>query len=323
MPERSFAEQLDERIDSLLGAGGTQVSSGTEDLNALVRIADDLRDLPDARFKARLKSDLQRRISMTATAALSYVREGFHAVTPYVIAGQGAELIDFVKQAFGAQEMFRGMGSGGGIHCELRLGDSMLMMGGGVAGSPKRAIAPAALHYYVENPDEVYHRALEAGATSLYEPTESYGERFACVKDAFDNEWYIARRLEGRYAPEGMHDITVSFHPVGAMRFIEFLEQAFSAGRVEVHQSPEGIVLHAKIRIGDSVVELGEAHGEWQPIATTVYLYVPDVDDAYRRALAAGATSVIEPADQPYGDRNGGVKDAFGHTWYLSSPIRK
>jgi uncharacterized glyoxalase superfamily protein PhnB len=319
MPERSFAEQLDEMIDGLLGAGESQAAS--EDLNALVRIAGDLRDLPDARFKARLKSDLLRRISMTSTAARPYIREGFHAVTPYLIAGQAAAMIDFAKQAFGAQEMSRSTGAAGGIHCEMRLGDSMLMMGGG--GAYAGPIAPAALHYYVENPDEVYHRALEAGATSLYEPTESYGERFACVKDAFDNEWYIARRLEGRYVPEGLHDVTVSFHPVGAMRFIEFLEQAFSAGRVEVHQSPEGVVQHAKIGIGDSVVELGEAHGEWQPIATTVYLYVPDVDEAYRRALAAGATSVIEPADQPYGDRNGGVKDAFGHTWYLSSPIRK
>ncbi len=322
MPERSFAEQLDERIDSLLSRGEPQASSGAEDLDALVRLAGDLRDLPDAGFKARLKSDLQRRISMSATAVLPYVREGFHAVTPYLIAGQGAEMIDFVKQAFGAQETFRSTGAAGGIHCEMRLGDSMLMLGGG--GAYSGPIAPAALHYYVEgNPDEVYRRGLEAGATSLMEPSEGYGERFSCIKDAFGNEWYIARRLSGPYVPQGLHDVTVSFHPVGAMRFIEFLEQAFSAGRLEVHQSPEGVVQHAKISIGDSVVELGEAHGEWQPIATTIYLYVPDVDDAYRRALAAGATSMVEPADQPYGDRNGGVKDPFGHTWYLSSPIRK
>ena len=320
MPERSFAELLDETIDGLLGQPSSEPPAGQDDLAAMARIAADLRDLPSPGFKARLKTDLERKIIMTATTALSYVREGFHCVTPYVVAGQGAEMIDFVKQAFGAQEMSRGTGSAGGIHCELRIGDSMLMMGGGGAYTGPRN--PAALHCYVENPDEVYQRALQAGATSLFEPVEAYGERIACVKDAFGNEWYIARRLGGRYVGEGMHDVNLYFHPVGAMKFIDFLEQAFSAGRVELHQGPDGVLQHAKMRVGDSVVEVGEAHGQWQPLATMIYLYVPNVDEAYQRALAAGASSVTEPADQPYGDRNAGVKDAFGHTWYLSSPIR-
>jgi PhnB protein len=320
MPERSFAEQLDQMIDGLLGQPMNEPLAGQDDLAAMASIAADLRDLPSAGFKARLKADLQRRITMTA-ATLSYVREGFHCVTPYVVAGQGAEMIDFVKQVFGAQEMSRGIGSGGGIHCELRIGDSMLMMGGGGAYTGPRN--PAALHYYVENPDEVYQRALQAGATSLVEPMEDHGERFACVGDAFGNEWYIARRLSGRYVGEGMHDINVYFHPVDAMRFVEFLEHAFSAGRVEVYQGPDGVMQHAKMRIGDSVVEIGEAHSWWQPLATMIYLYVPNVDEVYQKALAAGASSVSEPVDQPYGDRNAGVKDPFGHTWYLSSPIRK
>ena len=319
MPERSFAELLDGLIDGLLGQPSSEPLEGQDDLAAMARIAADLRDLPNPDFKARLKANLQRRITMPATA-LSYVREGFHCVTPYVVSGQGAEMIDFVKQAFGAQEMSRGIGSGGGIHCELRIGDSMLMMGGG--GAYTGPVNPAALHYYVENPDEVYQRALQAGATSLVEPVESHGERIACVKDAFGNEWYIARRLAGRYVGEGLHDINVYFHPVGSMRFIEFLERAFSAERVELHKSPEGTVLHAKMRIGDSVVEVGESHGSWPPLATMIYLYVPNVDEAYQRALEAGASSLSEPADQPYGDRNAGVKDAFGHTWYMSSPIR-
>lgn len=322
MAERSFAELLDELIDGLLGQPSGEPLAGQDDLASMARIAADLRDLPNPDFKARLKANLQRRITMPATA-LSYVREGFHCVTPYVVSGQGAEMIDFVKQAFGAEEMFRGIGSGGGIHCELRIGDSMLMMGGGGAITGPRN--PAALHVYVENPDEVYQRALQAGATSLVEPMEERGERFAYIQDAFGNDWYIARRLGARYMPEGMHNVNVYFHPVGAIRFIEFLEHAFSGSRLELHQGSDGVVQHAKVRIGDSVVEVGEPHGEWQPqsLPTMIYLYVPNVDEAYRRALAAGASSVSEPADQPYGDRNAGVKDAFGHTWYMSSPIRK
>jgi uncharacterized glyoxalase superfamily protein PhnB len=320
MPERSFFEQLDEMIDGLLSQPSSEPIESHDDLAAMARIAADLRDLPSPGFKARLKAELQRRTTMPATA-LSYVREGFHCVTPYVVAGQGAELIDFVKKAFGAEEKFRGTGGAGGIHCELRMGDSMLMMGGG--GAYTGPVNPAALHYFVENPDEVYQRALQAGATSLVAPMDTqHGERFSCVKDAFGNQWYIARRLEGSYVPEGMHSVNLYFNPVGSMGFIEFLEKAFSADRVELHQDPEGVVKHAKMRIGDSVVEIGEAHSWWQPLATMIYLYVPNVDEAYQRALAAGGTSVMEPADQPYGDRNAGVKDAFGHTWYVSSPIR-
>lgn len=318
MPERSFVELLDELIDGLLLQPEAEPSASGE-LATMAAIAGDLRDLPSPDFKARLKTDLQRRISMAATA-LSYIREGFHSVTPYLIAGGAAEMIDFAKQAFGAEETFRTTGGAGGIHCEMRIGDSMLMLGGG--GAYTGPIAPAALHLFVENPDEVHQRALQAGATSTQEPSENYGERFACVTDAFGNQWYIARSLGPRYVPEGLHDVNVCFSPAGAMRFVEFLEQAFSAERVELHQSPDGVVKHAKMRIADSVVEIGEAHGPWQPLATTIYLYVPNVDEAYQRALAAGATSLSEPADQPYGDRNAGVKDAFGHTWYLSSPIR-
>jgi PhnB protein len=70
------------------------------------------------------------------------------------------------------------------------------------------------------------------------------------------------------------------------------------------------------------VVEMGEAHGKYSPMPTMFYMYVPDCDAAYRRALTAGATSVSEPVDQPYGDRSGTVKDAFGNTWYISTHVK-
>lgn len=103
---------------------------------------------------------------------------------------------------------------------------------------------------------------------------------------------------------------------------ISFLRRAFGAGDVEQYASPDGVIHHAKVRIGDSAVEMGEAHGPYQPMPTTFYLYVPDVDATYRRALEAGATSISEPADHPYGDRNAGVKDAFGNQWYIASHVR-
>ena len=66
---------------------------------------------------------------------------------------------------------------------------------------------------------------------------------------------------------------------------------------------------------------LGDAHGEHKPLQTMLYVYVDDADAVYQRALAAGATSVQAPVDQFYGDRSGGVKDAFGNLWWIATHI--
>jgi uncharacterized glyoxalase superfamily protein PhnB len=87
--------------------------------------------------------------------------------------------------------------------------------------------------------------------------------------------------------------------------------------------SPVGMHLYASVTIGDSVVEMGEARGPYQPMPTMFYLYVPNVDASYRRALEAGASSLSQPTDQPYGDRTAGVKDAFGNQWYLATQLRE
>ena len=247
-----------------------------------------------------------------------FKREGFHAVTPYLIAQPAVELVDFVKQAFGAVESFRTTGSAGGLHCEVKIGDSIVMIGGG----PGFETRPAAIHLYVPDVDEVYARALAAGATSQAAPSDQeYGERVASVKDIGGNEWYIAKRLD-QTPIQDLHMVTVYFHPVGAPKFIDFLTKAFDAEVVERHQSEQGFVYHAKLRVDDSIVEMGEAHGPWQPLPSAIYLYVEDVDATYKQALSAGATSALEPTDQPYGDRSAWVNDEFGNVWYLSSLIR-
>lgn len=126
------------------------------------------------------------------------IPEGYHTVTPYLIAQEAVNLIEFVKQAFGATENFRGIGSAGGIHAEVRIGDSMVMIGGGAGDGVWRGESmPATLHLYVNDVDSLYQRALQAGATSLTEPAnQSYGDRMAGVKDSFGNIWYIATHIE-------------------------------------------------------------------------------------------------------------------------------
>ncbi|MBA3515169.1 MAG: VOC family protein [Pyrinomonadaceae bacterium] len=197
----------------------------------------------------------------------------------------------------------------------------MVMIGGGEAwrGTPM----PTALHIYVDDVDAVYQRALDAGATSMMGPIEDHGERVAGVKDLSGNEWYIAKRLSGSHTDEGLHNVNVYLHPLGADQMIEFLKPAFGAAEVAVYRlQPDGPVVHAKMRIGDSVLEMGEAHGPYQPMPTMFFLNVDDVDRWYQRAVASGAVSMSEPADQPYGNRVGAVTDPFGNTWYIAKPFK-
>jgi len=121
--------------------------------------------------------------------------------------------------------------------------------------------------------------------------------------------------------PDGYHTVTPVLTVHGAAKLIEFLKQAFDAKEVYRLLGPEDIVMHAEVKIGDSMVMLGEATDEWKPMPATVAIYVEDADAWYKRALQAGATSVREPADQFYGDRSAGVKDFAGNQWWIHTHI--
>jgi uncharacterized glyoxalase superfamily protein PhnB len=121
--------------------------------------------------------------------------------------------------------------------------------------------------------------------------------------------------------PDGYHTVTPYLTVEAAARLIEFLKQAFDAVETERMTRPDGTIGHAEVRIGDSVVMLSDAMGEWKPIPSAIYLYVRDADATYYRALEAGAVSVMKPADQFYGDRQGGVKDPAGNSWWIATRI--
>jgi PhnB protein len=252
------------------------------------------------------------------------VPKGFRTVTPYPVVQDAAALIDFVKHTFGAEEIYRSIGGAGGIHGEVRIGDSMMMLGGGGPGLAwKGESKPEAFHVYVPDCDAAYERALQAGGTSLAKPTDqSYGERSATVVDAGGNYWYIATFKGDNYKWEGAPDLQPSLHPLRSEPVISFLKRAFDAEEVGRYATPDGVIHHATLKIGDSHLELGDAHGPYQPMPGMYYLYVPNCDDVYRRALAAGATSVSEPIDHPYGDRSGAVRDAFGNEWWIATHIK-
>lgn len=105
----------------------------------------------------------------------------------------------------------------------------------------------------------------------------------------------------------------------GASGTIEFLSRVF--GAVELRRFPDrsGRVIHAEVRIDDSVVMIADGTDGWPPLPSQVHVYVPDVDATYRRALEAGATSVQEPVKKEDEDKRGGVKDAGGTTWWIAT----
>lgn len=259
-----------------------------------------------------------------APAPASFTREGFRTVTPYIVAQDAPGLIDFVGRVFGGEELSRAIGSAGGVHAEVRIGDSMVMIGGGAPDLSWRGDSkPSAFHLYVPDTDTVFARAVEAGATVIHPPADmEYGERSGGVKDAWGNCWYIATSAGPRYVPEGLATVNVYLHPVRAEPVLAFLSRAFGAEQLEKYATPDGVVHHAQVRIGDSVVEMGEAHGPFQPMPTMFFVYVPSVDASFERATAAGASAMHPPGDQPYGDRTAAVKDPFGNEWYLATRIR-
>jgi PhnB protein len=252
------------------------------------------------------------------------VPRGFRMVTPYLVAADGPALIDFVKEAFGAEEIMRAETPTGGVHGEVRIGDSMMMVGGGIPGKNfPGQLKQNALHVYVKDVDSVTKKAVASGATLIDEPRDQeYGERSSTVKDKGGNMWYIATHQGKGTVPKGLFNVNPYLHPRRAEPLISFLKRAFGAQEVAKYASPDGVVNHAVIRVGDSVVEMGEAHGKYEPLAAMFYLYVPNVDAVYKQAVAAGATSFQEPANQFYGDRSAGVRDAFGNTWYIATHIK-
>jgi PhnB protein len=123
--------------------------------------------------------------------------------------------------------------------------------------------------------------------------------------------------------PDGYRTVTPYLVVPDAAKLIDFMIKAFDGKQVRRHNMPDGTVAHAEVSIGDSMVMIGNSGAQNPGLKAAIHLYVDDVDGVYRRALSAGATSEREPADQMYGDRSAGVKDAAGNTWWLATHIEE
>jgi PhnB protein len=127
--------------------------------------------------------------------AVKPIPDGYNRVQPYLLVRDVPRQIDFLTKTFGAREIMRTTGGSGGTHAEVRIGDSVIMMGGD--DSPGFTPMPSALYIYCEDVDAAFQRALAAGGTSLEEPANRpYGDRVAGVKDSAGNIWWIGTHVQ-------------------------------------------------------------------------------------------------------------------------------
>jgi PhnB protein len=126
-----------------------------------------------------------------------------------------------------------------------------------------------------------------------------------------------------RAVPEGYHTVTPWIIVKGAAQLIDYLKAAFDAEELGRVVLDNGTIGHAEVRIGDSVVMLFDAKGEWQPLPSFLRLYVEDADALYRQAIKAGGVSVTEVTELAFGDRVGRVRDPAGNIWWIQTRVEE
>jgi PhnB protein len=121
------------------------------------------------------------------------------------------------------------------------------------------------------------------------------------------------------HKPAGYNTVSPYLIVNGAAGTIEFLIRAFGAQEIRRFPDESGRVMHSEVRLDDSVLMIADGVEAWPAIAAHVHLYVPDVDAAFARALAAGATSIQPPIRKQDEDKRGGVQDPGGTTWWIAT----
>jgi PhnB protein len=331
-------------------------TAGAAPIAALARVAEQLRGLPRADFKAALQAKLEGRTPMASKAVST--PQARQTATAYLIVKDAARALEFYKQAFGATEIMRMYGPGENIgHAEIRIGNSAIMLSDefpdfGAVSAATLGGSPVKIHLSVDDVDAVAARAVAAGAKVLHPVQDQfYGERSGQFTDPFGYTWMIstqteqlsAEEIERRFAAlhqpspsasaeepkwtlpvpyirKGFRTLTPYLLVPGAARLVDFYREAFDAEEIfRVARPGSDLIMHAEVRIAGSMLELADATEEFKPRASSNILYVPDVDGVFQRSVQAGATSLAAPADRPWGDRDGAVKDPGGNTWYITT----
>jgi PhnB protein len=206
------------------------------------------------------------------------------------------------------------------VHASLRLGEETLA---GADVLPEVYQAPQGFYLLVSpaeqsRAEQIFSALAEGGTVRMRLQKTFWSPAFGVVIDRFGIPWEVscAQTAGVRPIPDGYRAITPYLAVHGVPKLIEFLTRAFDAEVVHRHP-PNGT--NAELRIRDSMVLLGEKPSDQAPFPAMLYLYVTDVDAAYRQAIDAGGRSIKGPSDQYYGDRNAGIEDPSGNQWWLAT----
>lgn len=303
------------------------------------------------------------------TAALTNPPEGFHTLTPNLIVSDVDAAVDYYTRAFGATKRFGMPGPDGQktMHAEIQIGDSIVMLGAempemGAKSPTTLGGTTGSLVYYVPDADAVIKAAADAGGKVQMQPEDMFwGDRWGTVIDPFGHQWDIATHKEdltdeqiaqrmqammggqaGTPTPgtpakshvrEGYHSLTPTLTAHDAKALIAFYKQGLGAQEISVSPMPDGRIIHAELKIGDSLVMLADKFPEMggetkspkdlggSPFALMVY--VPDADATFQQAVSAGAEAREQPSDAFWGDRYAEISDPSGHLWGLATPKEK
>ncbi|AIY41535.1 Glyoxalase family protein [Collimonas arenae] len=126
-----------------------------------------------------------------------------------------------------------------------------------------------------------------------------------------------------QHKPAGHNAVSPYLLVKDVKAMLAFLSATFDVVEIYKMALPDGSIKHAEVKIDDSVVMLGERPDSRDPVVCSPHVYVPSADVCYGKALAAGATNISEPKDQPYGDRSAGIRDPEGNIWWIGTHLAK
>lgn len=308
--------------------------------------------------------------SGSETTAVSPIPEGYHSVTAHLVVADMRAALEWYANVLGAQQTeLMTAPDGSPMHGEMRIGDSVVMLGSENAEHGMRQPAAlegtcGALMVYVEDVDATFAAAIEAGATATMPVGDMFwGDRYGQVMDPYGHRWSLATHKfdaprdqmaergaawgqamaagetpptytddppASNWQPDQMHTVTPSL-VVSAPGDIDTYIAAFGAEEVSRTVTPQGTLMHAELRFGDSVVMFSQANAEMDAYMKTpstlggipfnVMLYVEDADAAHAQAVSAGATSIAPVQEMFWGDRWGMVSDGAGHMWSVATHV--
>lgn len=135
------------------------------------------------------------------------------------------------------------------------------------------------------------------------------------------NHLIKTKTMKPKPVPEGYQSVIPIMIVDNPEKLIDFIVKVFDGQEMHRYSGPEGKIMHAEVRVGDSVIMLGSSSEKYPANQSMLNIYTEDTDQLYKKAIEAGATSIMEPTNQFYGDRSAGVKDSFGNTWWIATHI--